>query len=215
MSIAFELESSNSLASSADDATAQDPIVLNFPPGKQLSPDEYFDFCMANRDLHLEQLETGEILIMSPTGGESSDRNSEITMQLRVWAKKDGSGKAFDSSIEFRLPKGSARSPDASWVKLTRWNALSQSERKKFPPLCPEFVLELRSETDRLRKLQAKMVEYIDNGALLGWLIDPLTKTVHVYRPGQPAEVLVNPATVSGETVLPGFELDLKEIFAE
>ena len=199
---------------SADIGISQ-PLVIRFPAGKRMTANEYFDFCMANRDLNLEQLETGEIVIMAPTGGESGNRNIEISMQLQIWAKKDGTGKAFDSSTEFRLPRGSARSPDASWVKLTRWNALSPVERKKFPPLCPEFVLELRSETDRLSDLQEKLVEYINNGALLGWIIDPFTKSVYVYRPNQEPEILQNPATVSGDPVLPGFALDLQEIFTE
>jgi Uma2 family endonuclease len=178
-----------------------------------MTEDEYFNFCMANRDLNLEQLETRDILVLPASGGETGNRNIEISMQLQIWAKKDGTGKAFDSSTEFRLPRGSARSPDASWVSLARWNALSADERKKFPPLCPEFVLELRSETDRLSDLQDKLVEYMNNGALLGWIVDPFNKTVHFYHPNQEPEILQNPAKVSGEPVLPGFVLDLREIF--
>jgi Uma2 family endonuclease len=127
--------------------------------------------------------------------------------------KKDGTGKAFDSNAEFRLPDGSARSPEASWVLLTHWNALTNQEQEAFPPLCPDFVLELRTFSDRLKQLQKKMQEYLANGARLGWLIDPYEKTVHIYRPNQEPEILNNPPTVSGETVLPGFVLDLSEIY--
>jgi Uma2 family endonuclease len=191
------------------------PLILRFPEGKRMTPDEYFDFCIANPDLRMEQLNTGEIVVMAPTGAESGDRNAEITTQLRNWAKKDGSGKTFDSSTQFRLPSGSARSPDASWVLLTRWNALSKKERKEFSPLCPDFVLELRSESDRLKALQEKMEEYLANGARLGWLVDPFQRTVHIYRPNMQPEVLSNPATVSGEAVLPGFVLEMRDIFTE
>ena len=189
------------------------PLVLHFPPGKRMTAKEYFDFCMANPDLRLEQSSTGEIIVMSPTGGWSSGRNSQITMQLAVWAEKDGTGMAFDSNAEFRLPGGSARSPDASWVLLTRWNALTPEEQEEFPPLCPDFVLELRSHSDRLKVLKEKMEEYQANGARLGWLVDPYTKKVHVYRPNREPEILDDPKTVSGESVLPGFELDLTKIF--
>lgn len=191
------------------------PLQFRFPIDLKMTPEMYFDFCQANPELKLEQLASGEIVVMSPTGGESGDRSSEINYQLRAWAKRDGRGKVFDSNTEFRLPLGSARCPDGCWVELSRWNALSPADRKVFPPLCPDFVIELRSETDRLIDLQNKLDEYLANGARLGWIIDPFTKSVHVYRPGQPSEVLANPDTVSGESVLPGFELDLKEIFAD
>lgn len=209
MSIAIH----DNISSNMADIGIPQPLVICFPAGKSLTADKYFDFCMANRDLNLEQLETGEIAIMPSRGGDTGNQNSEITMQLQIWAKKDGTGKAFDSSTKFRLPRGSARSPDASWMTLARWNALSADERKKFPPLCPEFVLELRSETDRLSDLQDKLVEYINNGALLGWIVDPFNKTVPFYHPNQEPEIIQNPAKVSGEPVLPGFVLDLREIF--
>jgi Uma2 family endonuclease len=144
---------------------------------------------------------------------ESGDWNAEIVMQLRVWAKKDGRGKMFDSSAGFNLPNSAIRSPDASWIEIAKWNRLTKAEKAKFGPFCPDFVLELRSPSDRLVDLQAKLAEFIANGARLGWLIDPYTKTVHIYRPQQSPEILANPATVSGEAVLPGFELDLREIF--
>ena len=190
-----------------------EPLVLHFPPGQRMTADEYFDFCAANPDLRLEQSEAGEIIVMAPRGLGSSDRNSEINMQLRLWAKKDGTGKAFDSNGQFRLPRGSARSPDASWVLLSRLEKISKDEQEKFAQICPDFVLELRSFSDRLKPLQKKMQEYISNGARLGWLIDPFEKTVHNYRPEREPEILNNPPTVSGETVLPGFVLDMSEIY--
>jgi Uma2 family endonuclease len=194
-------------------AAFMEPLVLHFPPDQLMTPDAYFDFCMANPDLRLEQSSTGEIIIMAPTGMGSSGRNSEIILQLMIWAKKDGTGKAFESNGQFRLPSGSARSPDASWVLLTRWNALSKEEQEAFSPLCPDFVLELRSPSDRVKTLHKKMQEYMSNGARLGWLIDPFEKTVHVYRPEREPEILNHPPTVSGETVLPGFVLEMSEIY--
>jgi len=191
------------------------PLLLRFPVDLRMTPDKYFDFCCANPDLRLEQLANGEVVVMSPTGGESGDRSSEINYQLRAWAKRDGRGKVFDSNTEFRLPLGSARCPDGCWVGLSRWDTLTPDERKKFPPLCPDFVIELRSETDRLIDLQNKLEEYLANGARLGWIIDPFSNIVHIYRPGHAAEVLVNPASVSGDPELPGFVLDLKEVFTE
>jgi Uma2 family endonuclease len=169
---------------------------------------------MQNRKLRIERTSEGEILIMSPTGGEGGRRNSKITAQLENWNESTQLGIVFDSSAEFILPNGAAFSPDASWVKRARWDALTAKERKQFPPLCPDFVIELRSESDRLKPLQKKMDEYIANGAQLGWLIDPLKKTLHIYRPGRDVEVLDNPATVSGEPELPGFELKLASIMS-
>jgi Uma2 family endonuclease len=190
------------------------PLVLHFPPNQRMSPDEYYDFCMANPDLRLEQSEDGEIIVMAPTGGNSGGRNSDINLQLGLWAKNNKTGKVFDSNTQFRLPNGAARSPDASWVLLTRWNALSKEEQEAFSPICPDFVLELRSPSDRVKTLQKKMEEYLANGARLGWLIDPFEKQVHVYGPNREPEILAHPPTVSGETVLPGFVLELGEIYA-
>lgn len=204
---------SETTSSLSDVPDFSQPLVLHFPPGQRMSPDAYFDFCMANPELRLEQSSTGEIIIMAPTGMGSSGRNSEIILQLMIWAKKDGTGKAFESNGQFRLPNGSARSPDASWVLLTRWNALSKAEQESFSPLCPDFVLELRSPSDRLKTLQKKMQEYIGNGARLGWLVDPFEKQVHIYQPDREPEILNHPPTVSGESVLPGFVLDMSEIY--
>jgi len=176
---------------------------------------ESFDEIVAkNPDLRIEQNTNGEIVCMPPTGGESGYRNSEITSELFQWAKRYG-GRTFDSSTLFRLPNGAKRSPDASWISMERWNALSSGDRRRFPPLCPDFLIELRSETDRLDELQAKMNEYLSVGLRLGWLIDPLQKRVHIYRPDRQLEVLVAPASVSCEDILPDFVLDLKGIWVD
>ncbi len=150
---------------------------------------------------------------MSPKGGEKGDRNDEISFQLRAWNKQTQLGKTFNSSTGFSLPNGALRSPDASWVSLNRWIGLTLELRQSFPPLCPDFVVELRSLSDSLKDLRLKMLEYIDNGAMLAWLIDPLKKVVEIYRPEQPVEILQNPSQLSGENLLPGFVLDLQDIF--
>ena len=150
---------------------------------------------------------------MPPAGGETSDRNSEINMQLRLWAKRDGTGVTFDSSGGFILPSRAMRSPDAAWVPRERFAALAVEQRTKFPPLCPDFVVELRSPTDGLPALRGKMHEYIANGTRLGWLIDPRERQVHVYRPESPVEVLHRPRRVSGDPLLPGFSLEMDEIW--
>ncbi len=153
---------------------------------------------------------------MSPAGADSSGRNFELSGQLHSWTRGAGQGlgKAFDSSAGFRLPNNAVRSPDASWVTLDRWNALAPDEQERYAPLCPDFVVELRSPSDPLPEVRAKMREYLDQGARLGWLIDPLRNTVEIYRPGRPVEVREAPATLSGEDVLPGFTLDLTGILS-
>lgn len=167
-----------------------------------------------NRELRIEQQANGEFIIMTPAGSEGSSRNLEIGYQLLAWSKQHG-GKAFDSSAGFHLPDGSTLSPDASWIAIERWNALSIEDRKTFAPICPDFVVELRSESDRLVTLQEKLQSYVDNGARLGWLIDPHRKQVHIYRPSQIPEVITNPERVSGERILPGFILDLRPVWEE
>jgi Uma2 family endonuclease len=164
--------------------------------------------------LVVEQNSNGEIVIMSPTGGESSERNAELIFQLRGWAKQFG-GATFDSSVIFCLPDGSKRSPDASWISAERWMSLSQEDRRKFPPMVPDFVIELRSQSDRLKQLQAKMQSYVDNGVRLGWLIDPQASQVHVYQPGRAIETLEAPETISNIQILPEFLLDLKPIWKQ
>jgi Uma2 family endonuclease len=194
--------------------TAPEPLILHLGPVVQrLSDDEFYEFCMLNSHLRIERTSEGDLIIMPPTGGETGRRNFKLTAQFGEWVEADGTGEGFDSSTEFILPNGAHRSPDAAWVKRERWEALSEEDRKRFPPLCPDFVIELRSETDRLITLQAKMQEYIDNGAQLGWLIDPLDKKVWVYRPSAVVECLDDPATVSGDPVLPGFVLALDRIW--
>jgi Uma2 family endonuclease len=176
--------------------------------------DELFQqLCQDNEDLRLELTADGELIIMPPTGGTTGSRNADITSQLRIWAKKDGTGVSFDSSTMFSLPNGAKRSPDAAWVRRERWEALTERERESFVPLCPDFVQELRSATDGLTMLKEKIDEYIANGAQLGLLLDPKPKQVYVYRPNQPVERLDNPQTIAGDPVLPGFVLDLKDIW--
>ena len=165
----------------------------------------------------MELTKDGELIIMSPTGGTAGRKNSRLIQQVRNWADEDGTGEVFDSSTVFVLPDGARKSPDVSWIKLARWNQLTDAQQDGFPPLAPDFVIELVSPSDlknqRYEDLQAKMQEYLDNGVQLGWLIEPAAKTVEIYRIGKQVEVLNNPQTLSGENVLSGFVLDLKEIF--
>ncbi|MBF2019432.1 MAG: Uma2 family endonuclease [Hydrococcus sp. C42_A2020_068] len=184
-------------------------VTLKLEPVIHLSAEQFTQLCYANPDAKLELTARGELVVMSPTGGESGMRNSWLTAQLTVWAKKDGTGVAFDSSTMFQLPSGAFRSPDASWIQRSRWENLTDQQRQTFPPIAPDFVVELRSPSDSPKELQNKMQEYLDNGVRLGWLLDPMLKTVEIYRIGQPVEVLTNPTQLDGENVLPGFVLDL------
>lgn len=185
------------------------PLVMRSSPTlRQMSDQEFFEFCQSNRDWRIEQSSTGDIIIMPPTGGETGRRNFTLIGLFSVWVERDGTGIGFDSSTAFTLPNGAKRAPDLAWVKRERWEALTMQERAVFPPLCPDFVVELRSQSDTLPVLQAKMEEYLANGALLGWLIDPLEKKVYIYRPQQKVRCLDDPETISGEPVLPGFVLD-------
>lgn len=189
-------------------------LVLHFSPlMKKLSEDEFFEFCMLNKDLRIELTSAGDLIIMPPTGGKTGIRNFKLTVSFGVWAEKDGTGKGFDSSTVFSLPNGAKRSPDLAWVRNERWNQLSEKEQERFPPLCPDFVVELRSKSDSLRVLQEKMQEYIENGAQLGWLIDPFKKKVYVYRPQVAVEVFDNPLDISGEPLLRGFTLDVQSLW--
>lgn len=189
------------------------PLVLHLPPTAKMTSDEFFDFCQLNPDLRIERTAEGDIIIMPPAGGETSARNADLTMQVRLWAKKDSSGVAFDSSGGFELPNGATRSPDAAWVKRSRLAPLSSERKRKFLPLCPDFVVELRSPSDSLSTLQDKMEEYRANGAELGWLIDPAGRRVYVYRPDADVERLDNPTELAGDPVLPGFVLDLADVW--
>jgi Uma2 family endonuclease len=188
-------------------------LTLNLNPIIKLTDDQFFQLCQENENIRLERTAKGELIIMSPAGGETGNRNGRLTQQLFNWSDKDGSGIAFDSSTGFKLPNGADKSPDAAWVKLERWNALTPEQQKKFPPLCPDFVVELLSPSDSLKETQDKMKEYRDNGALLGLLINRKNRQVEIYRPGAEVEVLDNPNQVSGEPVLPGFVLNLASIW--
>ena len=191
-------------------------LTLNVPPAVGLTDEQFYQLCVANQEWRLELTTQGELIIMSPTGGESGISNAGLTAKLYNWNEQTQLGKVFDSSTEFCLPNGAKRSPDASSVILERWDALPAHDRKRFPPLCPDFVIELRSETDSLKDLRAKMQEYQANGARLGWLIDPQTPLVEIYRPNQGVETINfsfdQPPTLSGEDVLLGFVLDLTSI---
>jgi Uma2 family endonuclease len=192
-------------------------VILNIPPEVGFTDEQFYQLCIANDAWRIELTTQGELIIMPPTGGESGMRNADLTTDLNLWNRQAKLGKVFDSSTEFHLPNGAYRSPDVAWVKLERWEALTQEQRRRFPPLCPDFVIELRSETDSLNKLRSKMQEYRDNGARLGWLIDPKTPLVEIYRPGVAVETINfsfdEPQQLSGEDVLPGFVLDLSIIF--
>lgn len=189
------------------------PVYL--PKHLKVSDEQFLQFVRANPELRMERAATGELIIMPPTGSESGNRNAELNGDFVIWNRQTQMGKVFDSSSGFRLPNGAIRSPDVSWVSNERWNALTPQQRKGFAPICPDFVLELISETDALDDVRAKMQEYVENGCRLGWLIDPNTKTVEVYRLGQPVEVVRSPLTLSGDSVLLGFVLSLEQVFAD
>lgn len=192
---------------------AADAVFSMDASALELTDERFAQLCRDNRALRFELTSRGELIVMGPTSSDTGRRNSELNYQLREWSKRDGTGECFDSSAGFKLPNGAQVSPDASWVRKDRYEALTQAERETFAPLCPDFVVELRSKSDRLPVLQAKLREYVAQGAQLGWLIDPVTKTVYVYRPQQEVETLREPQTVTGDSVLPGFALRLNEIW--
>ncbi|WP_107666281.1 Uma2 family endonuclease [Cyanothece sp. BG0011] len=179
----------------------------------KLTDEQFFQLCQDNRDLRFERNSNGDIVIMPPTGGETGNRNSSITYQLYAWNLQNKLGVTFDSSTGFKLPNKADRSPDASWIPLEKWEDLTSEQRQKFLPLCPDFVIELRSPTDILKTLQNKMKEYLENGTKLGWLINPKDKKIEVYRQEKEVEILDNPTTLSWEDVLPNFLLDLETIW--
>jgi Uma2 family endonuclease len=180
----------------------------------RLTHEQFEQLCQNNPDRSFELTKSGELEIVAPTGGESSRAESKLITRLTNWSEQTGLGETFSSSGAFILPNGAERCADAAWVELSRWEALTLEQRKKFIPLAPDFVIELRSETDRLAKLREKMEEYRDNGVRLGWLIDPQKRQVEIYRPERDVEILEAPETLSGEDVLPGFVLDLRSIFS-
>jgi Uma2 family endonuclease len=184
-------------------------VTLNLEPIMSLSDEQFYQLCMANPDVPLERNSQGELIIVPPVGGTSSSREADYITDLVLWNRQTKLGKVFSSSTIFNLPNGGDRSPDAAWVRLDRWEALTPEQQEKFPPICPDFVIELRSRTDRLPPLQEKMREYLRSGLRLGWLIDPQNQQVEIYRSGQESELIKFPAQLSGEAVLPGFILDL------
>lgn len=192
------------------------PLVLHFGPAmNRFTEDEFFEFCQRNRDLRIERTRSGDLIIMPPSGGETGRSNSSLNYQLVAWNEHARLGEVFDSSTGFRLPGGPLRSPDAAWVARDRWRALTRAQRKKFPPIAPDFVVEIRSESDLLKPLRDKMHEFIACGVRLGWLIDPMARRVEVYRPGKKPQTLKAPRTVSGDPVLPGFVLQIERIWSD
>jgi Uma2 family endonuclease len=189
-------------------------LTLNLGSVISLTHEAFYALCQANPDIQFERTAKGELIIVSPVGGISGKGEADLIGALWLWNQQTGLGVVFSSSTIFTLPNGADRSPDAAWVSSDRWEALTPQEQEKFPPLCPNFVIELRSPSDRLKSIQEKMQEYRDNGAQLGWLIDPQNQKVEIYRQGQSVEVLDSPTSLSGENVLPGFVLDLGRILA-
>jgi Uma2 family endonuclease len=190
-------------------------IAIYIPPTLTLTVthEQFVELAIANRELQLERTATGELIVNPPTGGETGYKNSDLNGQLWLWNRQTKLGKTFDSSTGFHLPSGADRSPDAAWVRQEKWDALTPEQREGFIPLSPDFVVELRSKTDSMKSLQNKMQEYMENKVRLGWLIDRKNRKVEIYRLSQAVEVLENPVTLSGENVLPGFVLDLTEVW--
>jgi Uma2 family endonuclease len=187
-------------------------VILNLDAVTTLTPEQFWEISLTNRDVRLELTAQGKLIVMPPTGWESGKRNASLTGRLLYWSEIDGTGVVFDSSTGFRLPNGAVRSPDAAWVKQDRLDALNPNP-ESFLPLAPNFVIELRSASDSARDLRDKMKEYMDNGVCLGWFLNAKEKEVEIYRLGQTVEVLKSPKSLSGEAVLPGFVLELKGIF--
>ncbi|PAX51626.1 Uma2 family endonuclease [Brunnivagina elsteri] len=188
-------------------------LTLNLNSLIKLTREQFYQLCEANPDLKLERNFQGELVIMPPTGGETGRSNVNLILQVASWNEQNQLGEVFDSSTGFTLPNGADRSPDVSWVEKSRWNALTQEQKEKFIPLCPDFAIEILSPSDSLTKTQKKMQEYISNGCRLGWLINRKKQEVEIYRPEQEVEVLTFPSTISGEDILPGFILNLQRIW--
>lgn len=191
------------------------PLVLHFGAMlKKFTDDEFYKFCQLNEEWRIELSSKGDLIIMPPTGTKSGLRNFKLTVRFGEWVETDGTGQGFDSSTMFTLPNGAKRSPDLAWIKNERWQSLTKEQQEKFAPICPDFVVELRSRTDSLKTLKEKMQEYIENGAQLGWLIDPLKKKVYIYRPHREVERLDDPEHLSGEPLLSGFTLNVRELWS-
>jgi Uma2 family endonuclease len=190
-------------------------ITLNLKPFLILDNEAFEQLCHHNPEMRLERAGTGELIAMVPVDSESGAYNLSLSAQLWFWNLEAQWGIAFDSSAGFTLPNGAIRSPDASWIQQVRWERLTPQQKRKFAPICPDFVLELMSPSDDLTVIQGKLEEYRDNGAQLGWLIAPETQEVHIYRSGQPIEILNRPNTLSGEEILPGFVLNIETIWPQ
>jgi Uma2 family endonuclease len=196
-------------------------VTLDLRSTVELTDDRFEQICQSNRDLKFERTAIGELVVVALTGGETGRRNIKLSARLEIWNEQSEMGVAFDSSTGFRLPNGAIRSPDAAWIRLDRWEALTPEQRRKLVPLCPDFVVELRSPSDEIAEIQAKMREYQENGLRLGWLLDPETQRVEIYRSDSSAprvrtvEILENPTQLSGEDVLPGFSLNLMGILGD
>jgi len=188
-------------------------FTISLEPVIHVTDEQFYQLCQANPEVKFERDAVGDLIIMAPTGGETGSYNAEIVADFVIWNRQTRLGKVFDSSTCFKLPKGGDRSPDVAWVALERWNQLSQEQQRKFPPIAPDFALELLSPTDSLEKTQAKMQEYINNGVRLGWLIDRDRRYVEIYRSNQPVEALTSPEQLSGADVLPGLFLDMNIVW--
>lgn len=189
-------------------------FTIDLSPITTLTSEQFEQLCRSNPDIKFERTPTGELVVLSPTGGETGNRNIELAGDFVLWNRQAKLGILFDSSTCFKLPGGGDRSPDVAWVEQSRWAALTPEQRRKFPPICPDFVLELLSPTDNLKLTQAKMQEYLNSGAQLGWLLNPDDKQVEIYRPEQAVEILNAPDTLSGKPVLSGFTLNLSWLWS-
>jgi Uma2 family endonuclease len=188
-------------------------LIVNLRPTIDLTDEQFFQLCQNNPELRFERTAKGELIIMSPTGSSTGKRNADLTTDVSIWNRQTKLGVVFDSSTGFKLPNGADRSPDVAWILNDRWNALTPEQQERFAPIAPDFVIELRSKTDSLETLEAKMQEYIENGVRLGWLLDPQTPQAKIYRLGQPVETILSPVMLSGEDVLPGFVLEVDRVF--
>lgn len=193
--------------------TENSPLIVNVPAIGPMTQEHFYQLCQANQDLRLELNAQGTVIIMPPTFSDTGNRNLKIAQQLANWAEIEGMGETFDSSTGFTLPNGAIRSPDAAWISLVRWNRLTDEQKASFAPICPDFVIELRSSSDSLSKLQEKMQEYIDNGLSLGWLIDRQQRRVYVYCPTEEIQILENPEVIQGDPLLSGFRLQMVKIW--
>ncbi|MBD2089051.1 Uma2 family endonuclease [Microcoleus sp. FACHB-1515] len=188
-------------------------VIVNLTSLIELTDEAFWQLCRNNPDVRFERTATGELVVMPPVGGESGKREADLIVDLGIWNRQANLGVVFSSSAGFKLPNGADRSPDAAWIKQERWNTLTPEQQKRFPPISPDFVIELRSETDDLETLRSKLQEYLDNGIQLGWLINPQDRQVEIYRQNQPIEILDAPSSLSGEDILPGFVLSLDRLF--